>query len=58
MIKSLRDARITDALPRIVGGQDWVKAFAGSLGAVQEKILDFADSSQIYTALDIEPHTK
>ena len=57
MIKSLRDARITDALPRIVGGQDWVKAFAGSLGAVQEKILDFADSSQIYTALDSVPES-
>ncbi len=57
MIKSLQDARITDALPRIVGGQDWVKAFAGSLGAVQEKILDFADSSQIYTALDSVPES-
>lgn len=57
MIKSLREARITDALPRIVGKEDWVRALSDALGTVQVKILDFADNSQIYTALDRVPET-
>jgi len=52
MIKSLRDARITDALPRVLFTQDWVKALSGALGLLHEKILDYADGSQIYTGLD------
>lgn len=52
MIKSLTDARITDGLPRIVSGQDWVIALSEALGSLHKKTLDYADASQIYTALD------
>lgn len=52
MIKSLRKARIVDGLPRIVAGQKWVQAFSDALGPLHEKTIDFADGSQIYTALD------
>lgn len=52
MIKSLKDARITDGLPRIVSGQDWVIALSEALGKLHEKTLQYADNSQIYTALD------
>lgn len=52
MIKSLREARIVDGLPRIVAGQKWVQAFSDALGPLHEKTITFADGSQIYTALD------
>ena len=52
MIKSLRDARLVDGLPRVVAGQKWVQALSEALGETQEQILDFADDSQIYTNLD------
>ena len=52
MIKSLRDARITDALPRVVSTQEWVKALALALSEVHKTTLNFADKSQIYTEID------
>lgn len=52
MIKSLAEARITDALPRALGQRDHVKALSDAVGVCTEKILCFADESQIYTALD------
>ncbi len=52
MIKSLWDARIIDVLPRIVGGQDWVIALSRALGQHLQMTLQFADESQIYTAID------
>ena len=55
MIKSLREARIVDGVPRIVAGQDWVQALSAALGVLHEKTLGFADASQIYTALDTAP---
>lgn len=55
MIKSLREARIVDGVPRIVAGQEWVQALSEALGVLHEKTLDFADASQIYTALDTAP---
>lgn len=55
MIKSLKDARITDGLPRIVAQQPWVQALSGALGVLHEKTMGYADSSQIYTALDTAP---
>lgn len=54
MIKSLREARITDGLPRILAQQPWVRALSAALGVVHEKTLDFADNSQIYTDIDHE----
>lgn len=55
MIKSLQDARITDALPKVVASRDWVKALSRALGVVHETTLGFADKSQIYTAIDTAP---
>lgn len=52
MIKSLKDARITDGLPRIVAKQDWVIALSGALGLTHQQIMEYADKSQIYTAID------
>lgn len=55
MIKSLLDARIADGVPQVVAAQDWVRAMADALGIIHRKTLDFADKSQIYTALDDVP---
>ena len=54
-IKGIRDARIKDGLPRIVTEQDWVPPLSEAIGKVQEKILDFTDASQVYTAIDMAP---
>lgn len=55
MIKSIQDARITDGIPRILAEQEWVQALSGALGKVFQKTLQYADDSQIYTALDTAP---
>ena len=55
MIKSLRQARITDGLPRVVAGQEWVIALSEALGIVLGRTLDYTDESQIYTRLDTAP---
>lgn len=55
MIKGLRDARITDGVPQVVANQDWVRAVAEAMGAIHGRTLDFADRSQIYTALGDVP---
>lgn len=52
MIKSLKDARITDGLPRVLAKQPWVIALSESHGRLHEKTLQYADGSQIYTALN------
>lgn len=52
MIKSLRDAQITDGLPRIVREQPWVKALSMAAAALHKKTMDYIDGSQIYTAID------
>lgn len=57
MIKNLRDARIKDGVPRIIADQDWVSTISEVMGMLQEKLLDFTDDSQIYTALDTVPET-
>ena len=55
MIKSLRQARITDGLPRVVAGQEWVIALSEAQGIVLGRTLDYTDESQIYTRLDTAP---
>lgn len=55
MIKSLRQARITDGLPGVVAGQDWVIALSEALGLALGRTLDYTDKSQIYTNLDNAP---
>lgn len=55
MIKSLQDARIVDGVPQVVASQAWAKALSIALGELHRRTLDFADQSQIYTALDDVP---
>lgn len=55
MIKSLRQARMTDGLPRVVKRQEWVIALSEALGLAFGQTLDFTDKSQIYTQLDSAP---
>lgn len=57
MIKSLRQARITDGLPRVLARQEWVIALSEALGLALGKTLDYTDESQIYTRLDTAPET-
>lgn len=52
MIKDLRDARLVDAVPRVVAGQDWVWALSEAVGVLHERTLRYIDDSQIYTSLD------
>jgi len=52
MIKSLKDARLTDGLPRILSEQDWVQALSGAWGKAHEQTISYAENSQIYTAID------
>lgn len=52
MIKSLKDARITDGLPRILAKQPWIRALSEAMGVVHEMTMAFADQSQIYTGID------
>ena len=52
MIKSLKDARIVDGLPRILAKQPWVRALSNAMGVVHEMTMAFADRSQIYTDID------
>lgn len=49
MIKDLRDARLVDAVPRVVAGQDWVRALSEAVGVLHERTLRYIDDSQIYT---------
>lgn len=55
MIKSLRQARMTDGLPRVVKRQEWVIALSEALGLAMGQALDYTDESQIYTRLDTAP---
>ena len=52
MIKSLKDARSVDGLPRILAKQPWVRALSDAMGVVHEMTMAFADHSQIYTDID------
>lgn len=49
---SLRNARITDAVPDIVAKQPWVKALSAAFGALVEQLLDYTDTSQAFTGVD------
>lgn len=55
MIKSLRQARMTDGLPRVVKRQEWVIALSEALGLAMGQALDYTDESQIYTRLYTAP---
>lgn len=44
MIKDLRDARLVDAVPRVVAGQDWVRALSEAVGVLHERTLRYIAS--------------
>lgn len=52
MIKSLFDASLADALPRILREQPWVKALSLAVAELHKQTMGFIDASQIYTAID------
>lgn len=52
MIKSLLDAEVRDGLPRILREQPWVQALSMAVLELHRKTMEFAEGSQIYTALD------
>lgn len=47
MIKDLRDARLVDAVPRVVAGQDWVRALSEAVGVLHERTLRYIDDTTI-----------
>lgn len=49
MIKSLTDAHVADALPRIVANQDWVSALSEAVNLMHRRTMRYIDESQIYT---------
>jgi phage tail P2-like protein len=51
----LRDAKLTDALPRAVAEQPWVEALAATWLSVANEILDCADKARVYTDIDNAP---
>ena len=52
---SLRDARLTDAIPAALAAQPWAQAIAYAEWKMRCLLLDYAQESQIYTALDSCP---
>lgn len=48
----LRDARLTDVLPKAVANQQEVKSLSDAWHDLTVLILDFADNAKIYTAID------
>ena len=52
MIKGLKDAQITDGLPRVLAEQPWVRALSLAMLELHRKTMDYIDASQVYTAID------
>lgn len=48
----LRDAKMTDLLPKSVSDQQWVKAVSDAWHELTVLILDFVDKGKIYTGID------
>ena len=48
----LRDARLTDVLPKAVADQQEAKSLSDAWHDLTVLILDFADNAKIYTAID------
>ena len=49
----LRDARLTDVLPKAVADQQEAKSLSDAWHDLTVLILDFADNAKIYTAIRI-----
>ena len=52
MTKGLKDAQITDGLPRVLAEQPWVRALSLAMLELHRKTMDYIDASQVYTAID------
>lgn len=51
----LRDARLTDSLPAIVGSQPWAKAMTTAVQMQFRRLIDLADRVQLYAAVPQMP---
>ena len=54
---SLREAKITDCIPAALAAQPWAQALAYAEWKMRCLLLEYAEESQIYTALDTCPET-
>ena len=52
---SLRQAKLTDAIPATLAAQPWAQALAYAEWRMRGLLLEYAQDSQIYTALDTCP---
>lgn len=48
----LRNAKLTDLLPKSVADQQWVKSISDAWHELAILILDFTDNAKIYTGID------
>ena len=49
---NLRDARITDGLPRIVAAQPWAQVLSAVYGELQDRMLDYLDAGMTFSEVD------
>ena len=54
---SLQNARITDALPRIVAKEPWAQAMAYAINRQLARLVTYAEGVQIFASLDKMPDT-
>lgn len=54
MIKDLRDARLVDAVPRVVAGQDWVRALSEAVGVLHERTLRYMHQYETWARYNTE----
>ena len=52
---SLQNARITDALPRIIAKERWAQAMAYAIGRQLEQLVAYADGVKIFASIDKMP---
>ena len=49
---NLRDARITDGLPRIVAAQPWAQVLSAVYGELQDRMFEYLDAGTTFSEVD------
>lgn len=49
---NLRDARITDGLPRIVAEQPWAQVLSAVYGELQDRMFEYLDTGMTFSEVD------
>lgn len=49
---NLRDARITDGLPRIVAAQPWAQVLSAVYGELQDRMFEYLDTGMTFSEVD------